>query len=204
MLVLTGALERTVEAVLRMAVRSGAPALAVSAERLLSDFEKRRAAKLTPVTERQLVLWTEKPDGSLERWRGRLPLDACVDCKAFGATLPLRTCLLRQGSTWPGGNKLKDGSVRKKKAGIHPYCASKRCEQGNLYAASVAGAWAPPVYSEFRRDTPQQLAARERYLAVSPDAAANLDRVPEITQESEALDPEDELDLSMISKGCSP
>ncbi len=85
-------------------------------------------------------------------------------CMRFGDCLTeVRTCLLRQGARWPGGNRCKDGSVREKKAGVHPYCASGSCEQGHDLFVRCAfrpeAVWSKGRYRFFREDSHEQ---RER------------------------------------------
>jgi hypothetical protein len=89
------------------------------------------------------------------------------ECTRFGrCRMEVRTCLLRQGAKWPGGNRLKDGSVREKRAAIHPYCASGECGQGGDLAKRCTfrpeAVWSKGRYRFFRDDTPDQRKAMKR------------------------------------------
>ena len=197
-LYLPSAMVAGLRAILAMVRRSGSPMVVVTAQRYQQELEKHAASEAPPGDQRQLGLWEMRPDGTSTRWRGRLQLHDAVTCAEFSSpALPLRTCLLRQGATWPGGNRCADGTVRKKKAGIHPYCASGKCEQGRLYMASAPVGWVCPIYSEFRKDTPQQLVARERWQQTHPAQSPTIDAPPPAEET-----PDDDADeITAITEG---
>jgi hypothetical protein len=156
----------------KIAERSGNPTLAVAAAQFLRAVRARELAKAEhpDVLEGQLALWVARPDGSFEGWRGRLKPTDPVRCDHFGCSaLPIKTCLDRQGAKWPGGNRWGDGSVKAKKAGIHPYCSSGQCEQGKGYAEQVQVGWTARRFKFYRDDTPAQRLARKRFIRTRPD-----------------------------------
>ena len=143
--VLDEALSRDLAALLAMAERSGPPALQVGARRFNEALVARAAAEPfprgPPRSQLSLRLWSMRPDGTLEPWRGRLGPHVCVACDHFGspgrpALVPLRTCLQRQDMRWPG-----------KRAAVYDYCGSGDCSQGADYraraACSATGGWVP-------------------------------------------------------------
>lgn len=167
MLRLSTALERDLEAGLAMAARSPVPLLSVWASRFRVVLDARRNP--VPVTRSQLALWVSLPDGHVEPWHARLQPTDSVQCDHFNARIPLRTCLERQGATWPGGNKWKDGTVKAKKAGIHEYCSSGKCEQGKEYAQSVVLGYQTPKFKFYKDDTPAQRRARKTWIRSHTD-----------------------------------
>jgi hypothetical protein len=93
-----------------------------------------------------------------------------VRCDYFDSDiLPLKVCLERQGATWPGSNRWKDGKVRAKKAGIHEFCSSGRCQQGQEYAASVVCEYQTPKFKFYKDDTPAQRRARKTWIRSHTD-----------------------------------
>ena len=168
---LTVPLLRELEDLLDTVERCAPPAAQVKAARLRKELLARVPRReLTEPLKGQIPLWTSGGGGELCPWRGRLPPEAIISCPHFsGPAIPLVTCLVRQGATWPGGNRWKDGSVRAKKAGIHPYCSSGACMDGKLYAASVVATWMPPKFKFYRDDTPAQRRARKEYIVSHPD-----------------------------------
>ncbi len=185
---MTAALERDLDAILAMAARSNSPMLAVGAERYKRALGDRKKPKEEPKPRGpQLELWTARADGALEAWRGRLAPDATIRCDHFNApVLPLKACLERQNARWPGGNKWGDGKVRAKKAGIHRYCSSGKCEQGKEYAASVSEGWAPKKFKFYRDDTPEQRRAMKKYIRSLPEGSSPV--IDAAGEEPEVLD----------------
>ena len=191
MLLLTTPLEADVVAFIAIGKRSSSAMMAVAAERLEKALLQRRAdrdrrakelrakGEMQGKLEPQLDLWILRPDGTLERWRGRMEPTACVACAHFNTkTMPLKVCLERQSATWPGGNKWKDGTVRAKKAGVHPYCRSGQCVQGKEYAASVVVGFSVPRFKFYRDDTPLQRKARKVYIRSRPDGEVPMMDLP--------------------------
>jgi hypothetical protein len=198
-LYLPAAMIRDLLALLTMGQRAGSPALSVAAARYRRAIEMRRVGtKESHNGNGQLALWTDGANGAFEPWRGRMGIDALVRCDHFNAgSIPLRTCLLRQGATWPGGNRWKDGQVRAKKARIHPYCGSGRCTQGKEYAARVAVEWTQPRFKFYRDDTPIQRRARQSFIRSRMDFIPLLDMPPDLPapeEVSEEIEHATELD----------
>jgi hypothetical protein len=190
---------RDLEAVLAMATRAGPPALIVNARLFRKKLDSRRKPEELPPEElpfvQQLWLWIERPGGQLEVWRGRLSLGESVCCDHFDAPItPLKTCLERQGATWPGGNRYKDGKVRAKKAGIHPYCSSGKCDQGKCYALSVKGEWIMERFKFYRDDTPAQRKAMKEFKQSHTDFVPMID-APKGVGETIKLREGDEIEI---------
>ncbi len=94
-------------------------------------------------------------------------------CAHFSSCLvDVKTCMLRQGAKWPGGNRLKDGSVREKKAKVHPYCGSGKCDQGHDLAMRCAfrpeSVWTKGRYKFYRPDSHLQREAAKKLRAEAP------------------------------------
>lgn len=114
-------------------------------------------------------------------------------CTHFGNCLTeVRHCMERQGARWPGGNRLKSGAVREKKAAIHPYCASGRCEQGTDLRERCTfrpeDVWSKGRYRFYREDTLDQRKAMKAYDAERP-ASERAELTP--FEEAAALTPDD-------------
>jgi hypothetical protein len=195
-LALTTAQRKDLEAILAMVQRSGAPLLVVAASRFEKTLEKRQRAPA--VLPGQLALW----EGD-QPWRGRLGPDTPVRCDRLSTPtqpciVPLKTCLQRQDARWPG-----------KKAPIHEYCGSGKCEQGKDYrlrsAYSASADWASKSkqgrtsYQFFRKDVGEQRRRMRQF---------DRERVPEAREAPAApvaevadLDPTDEVREIVKGKG---
>jgi hypothetical protein len=97
-------------------------------------------------------------------------------CTHFGNCLTeVRHCLERQGAKWPGGNRMRNGSVKEKHAGVHPFCSSGKCEQGNDLRRRCSylpeDVWSKGRFRFFRDDTPKQRQAMKRHKAEHLDEA---------------------------------
>jgi hypothetical protein len=127
-----------------------------------------------PPDEYQLALPVLVPFAG-EVPRGTLLEMDLVPCDRFCAKVTVKACLQRQAARWPGGNKLADGSVREKGAGVHAYCASGQCEQGKDYRARCPWIpedfWSKGRFRFFRPDVLKQRAAKARADAADDDLA---------------------------------
>lgn len=133
-----------------------------AARRVLQKLTAPAKVKAPKPSGEQGVLW--HPETGTP-WR--LSPDAKVPCPPFDAQeIPVSCCLARQGATWPGRNKLKDGSVRDKRAAIHAKCAG--CSLGKIYRQAVRG-YAPPKYKTYRSDSHEQHVARRKHLLSTPN-----------------------------------
>lgn len=124
---------------------------------------------------------------------GPLRADDLVACDHFRCRLLVRVCLQRQAARWPGGNRLKDGSIREKRAGVHAYCFAG-CDQGKGYRDRTdyrpEEAWSKGRFSFFRPGSGEQRAARRAQLLAEPELTPDIDHPPG-APEACALDLED-------------
>lgn len=110
--------------------------------------------------------------------------DALVCCplmatpSGLGKVL-LVTCIQRQNATHPGRSR-KNGTLVKRTAGVHLFCASRECAQGRANARRAPAGYKPPRYNPIRppkEQRAQRAARRKAYLESPPE---RVDEAPDL------------------------
>lgn len=173
---------REVEALVAAAVSAGGAAArqARVVKGLLKSARRRGASRQAAVADVQRTLWDEATGAP---WR--IEANTYVCCSHFNVrAMRASVCLERQVARWPGGNKLGDGSVRQKHAGIYPYCASGLCAEGAAYRAAMPPSYEPHLKSNpghvfYKPDLNVQRQKRRTWLLSQPEGEVpDLDHPP--------------------------
>ncbi len=137
---------------------------------------------------------------------GPLRPDDLVTCTQFQARLLARVCIQRQLARWPGGNRFKDGTVREKRAGVHPYCSSGSCTEGVDHRARTAydpeADWSKGRYTFFRPGSGEQCKVRRQLLLSIPELTPDIDHPPDL-QPVQVPETEDADDIRDTVEGRS-
>ena len=201
---LTAAAERDLVMVLEAVAAGRRPRAA--AARLLAAV--RTLARPTPRAAHADQLWLFRLDADGAPWwqdqgrrfrpapaLGPLRPDDLVTCSHFRCRLLVRVCLQRQVARWPGGNRLKDGTVREKRAGVHPYCFDGACVEGAAHRERSGyqpkDDWSKGRFTFFRPGSGEQRAARKEQLLALPELTPDIDHPPGASGAGPAVDLED-------------
>lgn len=137
---------------------------------------------------------------------GPLRPDDLVLCAHFQCRLLARVCIQRQLARWPGGNRMKDGTVREKRAGVHPFCSSGICADGAVTRSRTAydpeADWSKGRYTFFRPGSGEQRAIRRQLILSTPEQVPDIDHPPG-QQPVQAPDTEDVDDIRDTVEGRS-